>query len=593
MSDISSTGRLLKGSARTCQNCARAKIRCVRSSPGGSCDRCGRLGKACHFQPGRRPNGTANPNTSREDKINALEAKLDRLLAQSVDTEPPAVVVDGQEPSEAPAAQSRDVIDQGYLTLEAADRLLHDYKTTMMPYCPFVPIPSDATAASLRKDKPFLFLTILTTALHDNMPLQRKLEVQVKRAIGHSMIHDGPVTCEMLQGILVHLAWCQYHARPRRVTQYLHLGISIITDLQLDRDPADRFWKQRVGFDRADSRGAVSWGNEERRAVIGYFWFSSCVSQILQKRSSFPWVPYLEASCEFLASNPEYECDRILSHIVELQRLYERVAQVSSLHKPDTHHTDELEYDYRQIRTQLDLFRSRLPFVLNDNEILFMQFYAMELYICQILLFDVKPDSQHPRHNSPFQVEILRMGLAAARTMLEFWTSLPLRREVIFNNTSWTQLGFAVTLACKLVVAASEPPVRPLTADLIAALNLSNTLSRCILRMQALVTAQMDAKGDRDVFYHYEKRLKQAQWWFESRALSQSEQDQSPANTMDEPSSLSIPQMSSQDGLQTYYGKLGDDFNFQWPGFFPTRVFEEYFAGWPEQESMTYEETFL
>ncbi|CAI7593314.1 unnamed protein product [Penicillium discolor] len=107
------------------------------------------------------------------------------------------------------------------------------------------------------------------------MPLQRKLEKQVKKVISDCMIFDSPVSFEILQGLLVHLAWCQYHSRPRRFSQYLHLGISLITDLQLDRPPERRFWKTRVDFNSELDRESVSWGREEKRAVIGFFYLSS------------------------------------------------------------------------------------------------------------------------------------------------------------------------------------------------------------------------------------------------------------------------------------------------------------------------------
>lgn len=67
----------------------------------------------------------------------------------------------------------------------------------------------------------------------------------------------------------------QYHSRPRRVSQYLHLAISIIIDLQLDRAPEYRFWKHIVSFDGENKKDSVSWGREEQRAVIGCFYFSS------------------------------------------------------------------------------------------------------------------------------------------------------------------------------------------------------------------------------------------------------------------------------------------------------------------------------
>lgn len=186
-----------------------------------------------------------------------------------------------------------DVIDQGLLTIDAAKVLLKGYRNTLAPYCPFVIIPPQVDAEQLRREKPFLFLVTITAALYGNMPLQRKLEMEVKKTISDRMIGGGQISFEVLQGLLVHLAWyeticfstlltsfdksirSQYHARPRRYAQYLHLALSIITDIQLDRSPKHRFRTTRVSFDGDDDKETVSWGRDEQRAVIGCFYFSS------------------------------------------------------------------------------------------------------------------------------------------------------------------------------------------------------------------------------------------------------------------------------------------------------------------------------
>ncbi|PYI14634.1 hypothetical protein BO99DRAFT_406492 [Aspergillus violaceofuscus CBS 115571] len=423
------------------------------------------------------------------------------------------------------------------------------------------------------------------------MPLQRTLELEVKRAIGRCMIFDGPVSFDMLQGLLVHLAWCQYHSRPRRFSQYLHLAISIITDLQLDRAPEDRFWRTRVDFNGELDR-EISWGREERRAVVGFFWFSSSISQILQKRSSFSFIPYLETSCELLASTAEYDSDQHLLQLIQLQRLSERIIVASGQHTSEPHDADALEQCYRDRRSELDLYLAQLPFPLTDSHLLLMQYHTVELYLCQVTLFDHKPSAQRPRHDSPFPIEALRMGLTAARTLLDFYISLPLRREVAFNNAGWVQLGFVVTLACKLAVAAADPHIHPHMADLTRALDLSTMLSRCILRIQALVTSQMDARGDRDVFYHYEKRLKRAQWWFESRSLSRSQQQRNEplpvagAGEASSPRNARIAEIPAEEEFQGGYAAVsGDGFDFQWPGLFPSPTFDDMFADWMVQGS--------
>jgi hypothetical protein len=135
-----------------------------------------------------------------------------------------------------------------------------------------------------------VFLTVLTAALYDNMPLQRVLEEQVKSAISDRVVFKGEISFDLLQGLLIHIAWCvcrnwifrpysnrsrsQYHSRPRRFSQYLHLAISIIVDRRLDRAPGMRFWQTRVGIADNNSNPAC-WGQDEQRAVIGCYYFSS------------------------------------------------------------------------------------------------------------------------------------------------------------------------------------------------------------------------------------------------------------------------------------------------------------------------------
>ncbi|GLB04780.1 hypothetical protein AtubIFM57258_010799 [Aspergillus tubingensis] len=581
-------GRYSNGSVRTCQNCARAKIRCIRHGATGSCDRCERLGKECHFPESRSTNGGIKRD-SKDKRIDLLEAKVDQLLATSVSPIPRNSSTSDESPAST-ASQSKDAIDKGLLTVDAANMLLNEFRATLMPHSPFVVIPPQISAESLRRDKPFLFLTILTATLYDNMPLQRMLEKEVKKKVSDCMIFDGPVSFEVLQGLLVHIAWCQYHSRPRRFSQYLHLAISIITDLQLDRAPEYRLWRTRVNFNPEEHKESVSWGHDERRAVLGIFYFSSSVSQILHKQCTFSYMPYFDECCKLLATDAEYASDQHLLHIVQLQRLSEKITSISAQNILGTHGPgSSIERSFREMKLELEQYRASLPCPLNENNILFMQYYTAELYLCQISLFDNKPKTQSPRREVSFQIEALRMGLVAAKALLDYYVCLPLRSEMAFNNAIWIQIGFALTLASKLVVAASEPSIQPHTAELCRALDISSMLSRCILRMQALVTSSMDASGDRDVFYHYEQRLKRVQWWFENRMLSRQKSDSfqppvQPSNMS--PSGAENNRLESAqlplDGSNDYTMIPREVYDMQWPGFFPDATIDEILVDWME-----------
>jgi hypothetical protein len=101
--------------------------------------------------------------------------------------------------------------------MEAASLLFDEFRANLVPYCPFVVIPSHTTPEALRREKPFLFLAILTAALYDNMPMQRVFESEIKKAISHRMVFDGTISFEVLQGLLVHITWyTTIHTDPLR-----------------------------------------------------------------------------------------------------------------------------------------------------------------------------------------------------------------------------------------------------------------------------------------------------------------------------------------------------------------------------------------
>lgn len=91
--------------------------------------------------------------------------------------------------------------------MEAANALVESFKKTMMSHLPFVVFPDGMTGEKLRREKPFVFLTTLTAALYDNMPMQRTLSEIVKKIISHRMIFGGEISFELLQGLLIYIAW--------------------------------------------------------------------------------------------------------------------------------------------------------------------------------------------------------------------------------------------------------------------------------------------------------------------------------------------------------------------------------------------------
>ena len=77
----------------------------------------------------------------------------------------------------------------------------------MNPHFPFVVVLQYDSAKSLQREKPLLLSAILAAATHDNCALQRRLGDEFKQAVMHRVLCAGPMSLELLQALLVYLAW--------------------------------------------------------------------------------------------------------------------------------------------------------------------------------------------------------------------------------------------------------------------------------------------------------------------------------------------------------------------------------------------------
>lgn len=209
------------------------------------------------------------------------------------------------------------------------------------------------------------------------------------------------------------------------------------------------------------------------------------------------------------------------------------------------------------------------------------------MYLCQISLFDQKRSQPHSAWTQ-FRLEVLCHGLMAAKSLLDFYMSLPLRAEMTFNNSQWIQIGFALTLASKLSVESSDAAIYDQTAEYRDSLRMSSILRNAILRTQVLITPHTDVQGDRDVFYHYEQRLKHLQWWHDSifsesfSASFQPAHRSSPLTSVPSSSLLDIP---STTPINEFHE------NTEWPTLAPNDI-HNMLANWIPDLGITFDDVF-
>lgn len=328
---------------KTCQTCFKAKIRCQTTQSSGACDRCARLKKTCIFAPSRRH-------------------------ASSAISGPKGGQAETVPPTPGPV-NPHDPFTHGLLDAEKAEHLLQRYRSTLTPRFPFVVLPDDRvrdgdgeTALEfLRRERPSLCLAVLAVSASDDFVLQRELGRLFNECAANGLITGKVRSLDMLQGLLVHLAWAHYQPRPRSYSQHLHLATSIVSDMRLDRPRNPQLWKVHLGPD--DEAQSSEWGPDERRALAGTYYLASSSSAVLQKMRHFPFAPFILESCEKLAIQEDAPSDKYIRHIVQMQCLTEEFDNLAAA--PDGQILDGCSR-LALIRHKIDTFKSELTFPLGE-----------------------------------------------------------------------------------------------------------------------------------------------------------------------------------------------------------------------------------
>jgi hypothetical protein len=139
-----------------------------------------------------------------------------------------------------------------------------------------------------------------------------------------------------------------------------------------------------------------------------------------------------------------------------------------------------------------------------------MQFHTAKLFLYQVAFFE-----RNLQQSPALHLNIICEGLEGAKSFLDLYLWLPPKSEMSLTNTEWIQLNFGVTLAAKFAIISKEPGVEPHTRDLRHRLNIDNVFRHLALRIGALVGRGGEGNKQKDIFFHYESRVRKIQKWYE------------------------------------------------------------------------------
>jgi hypothetical protein len=99
-----------------------------------------------------------------------------------------------------------DVISKRIISFKMAEESIQLFKSKTTAF-PFVIVSPQTSLAFLRRERPFLLLTILTFAAGEDPKLQRSLEIEIRESLSKRVIVNAEKSIDVLQGLLVYLAW--------------------------------------------------------------------------------------------------------------------------------------------------------------------------------------------------------------------------------------------------------------------------------------------------------------------------------------------------------------------------------------------------
>ncbi|KAM5364464.1 hypothetical protein ACJZ2D_011524 [Fusarium nematophilum] len=491
---------------QTCQTCFIAKIRCDKTQDSEFCDRCLRLGKTCVYGPARR---------RRTIRRNRSGARSEARSRSGTGSQSPLGALSS---TLTPDKQGGilDPFQQGVLSLETGRTLLVAFRTKMTPYFPFVVFPKDLSLEELNRDRPYVCLAALAATCHKDTTTQKELFDLFNQAVGARVSKGNFSDLDLLQGLLIHLAWAHYQPRPKRYTQHLHLATSIVSDLRMDRPRRPKLWSVDGGKDANEP----DWGPDEMRALAGAYYLSSSSSVVLQKSRHFSYVPYISRCCEHLGHLNQYPTDKYLAYIIHLQTLIEKVEDMASK-ASTTNDAAQFFAESEQIAQQCTEIKTTLPFPLSESPPLLLQLHMLELLLSQAsprgspFGLDRFQNNQNTLKDEAVHIDWLSGSISASRSLISIALVLPPGEEAAMSNIGWITIYCGLSLAARLDLMAARGSTSGSAQFLRRFLDMPHTLRQMILRLEAAAgPAPDDAAADRHPFDGLAQRVRRLEEWY-------------------------------------------------------------------------------
>ncbi|KAL3425507.1 tRNA processing endoribonuclease [Phlyctema vagabunda] len=532
---------------RACQPCAAAKAKCIFLSEdlsnNGKCRRCDRLHKDCVLQVP----ATRKKKIHKITRVAQLEEKLDGIVsllksAHPKDSEPPAESSSSgsngpSPPNVLPYEQNRWPLTPPTTTPQSfemdtrfqipnlavpshqelfrndPDSLLTLYRCYMTDQFPFVVIPMGVTAEDLSRTRPFVLRVILMVANVRDMQ-KAHMEEEIMEYLADHMIMKAEKSLDLLQGLLILIAWYHFHIHlARRLTTLMQLATALLIDLGLNSEhitsqKSDGSTLKAFPEDLPRSNPRTL---EGKRAFLGMTYISSIVSVYVKHMDAIRFSKYTEDCCQSVEEHAQYPSDQILVQLIRLQHIAEQVQDALPHDVTDISPSSAapVALCIKILQTKLHKLQGLLPIHLQHNAFLLMQYHSTLVFLNEMAMKVPVPTRHLALHTCLTSIQSFLSLLGSVRTEESFK----------FTYCYWTQLTHILIVLGKISCFECEDWDLRHVRDV---LDLSIVLDGFIARFEITVAT----RGSSELYQRITPRFRQYKELFEKKRASVMKDDE-------------------------------------------------------------------
>lgn len=374
-----------------------------------------------------------------------------------------------------------DIIDRGIMTMQQANECFTRYTDHMTKHLPAVVFPAGTTAAEVRKNKPILFLAVMSAASSEIPQIQRQLVKELVQIFADKIVVYGEKSLELVQALQICVIWYHppEHFEELKFYQLVHMGAVMAIDIGLGRKKSSSkqkmipyTWKDHPLRKHPLPEPTTI---ESRRAWLACYFLASNVAMALHRPNLIRWAPFMTECMDILESSPEAApTDKYLCHLVWTHRLAEEVGIQFSMDDPNIFVNiaePKVQYALRGFERDLERYSESIPKTEKQPSLL-LSFHVLSLYMHEIALYVEKAEDIRPPYNADAlrdpvpglnesltaaHIGALSSCLTAIDGIFETFLSMDVHSIRCLPVFNFVRVAYAVVVLIKMYFSASMP----------------------------------------------------------------------------------------------------------------------------------------